>query len=493
MKYTDFYKLAFKNFKRSPGFSKKLAGKIVKTTGFLFLSLYMISLVFLAYYGLKEMYPETDVFQKGNEYLFVYFFIVLYVLMYVNYDSMRVKVFMLLPVSKKKIINFHLLQVFFQPVNLLVSFMLLLYLFLIWNDGYDKTGLLAWAVAIWASVYIINYLLFFSSRNQWMNAVTGILMLAMVFMMKQTAEIFRPVGQFYYRIYTEKHLALIPVLLLILLYLLLFNYLLKRFYTDDAIKAKTSRHTARIRLKWADKFGLTGSFIRNDIRLIWRNARPRQALPGLLIFFLMAAFMYSDYGHQTRQPDFYKIMFSMFLTGYFVMQYGSFIPAWDSEYYPLLMTQGINFRQYIEAKWWLLAVSVVVLSLLAVPFVYFGWKVLLLIWVMALFNIGVNIPLVLLSGVFNTRPIALNQKVKAFQSNENFKLKTFIVSLLRLIIPILIYLLIKKYAGDDYALASFAVMGLTGLIFKNKILDYIARQYIRRKYITLSAFRKNEE
>jgi len=493
MQYLDFYKLSYKNFKRSPNFSKNLFLKILGFLGYILLFLYLISFALLAYFGIKEKFPDTNTFQKANEFLFIYFFIIFYVLMYINFDSMKVKPFMLLPVSKQKITRFHLWQVLVHPANIALLSMLIIYTVLIAKDGYNMVGLIAWSVAIAATLYTINFVLFFSNRNQWMGMLMSLLFFVIIFKIKWMIKIFSPVGDIYYQIYLHPYRVGVALFILGLSFFSVYRYLYHHLYIDDAVKAGKTHKNRDLRLKWTENLGLTGSFIRNDIRLVLRNSRPRQALPGLIIFFLMAGFLFSDLGAQTHQPEFYKIMFTMFLTGYFVIQFGNFIPAWDSEYYPLLMTQGINYRQYIESKWWLLTMSVLVLSILAIPFVFFGWKVLILIWIMAVFNAGVNIPLVLLTGVYNTQPIKLNQKVKAFQSNQNFRFKTFMVSLLRLFIPILIYMLLDKYAGFNYAAGFFALLGITGLILKNKIIDFISSQYAKRKYITLSAFKKADE
>jgi len=493
MNYLDFYKLSFLKFKRSPNFSKNLFLKILSIIGYIIILLYLIALTFLAYYGIKESFPQNDIFKKANEYLFIFLFLVMYAIMYIDYDSMKVKPFMILPVSKHKIIRFHLLQVLTHPLNIAFVLMLIIYIFLLSGDNYDLFGLTAWAIALVSLIYTLNYIIFYAGKNQGWNIGISLLFFLLLFKIKIMTEFFRPIGKVFYWIYLHPYTALLAVFLLGTTYCLIYKHLLQGFYTDDTVKIRKKKKQIRIlKLPEIKIQGLTGSFIRNDIRLVLRNSRPRQALPGLIIFFLMAGFLFSDLGAQTHQPEFYKIMFSMFITGYFVVQFGNFIPAWDSEYYPLLMTQGIDYRQYIDAKWWLLTVSVLALSILAIPFIYFGWKVLVLIWAMAVFNIGVNIPLVLLTGVFNTQPIKLNKKVKAFQSNNHFKFKTFMIALLRLIIPIGIYLLIEKYAGFTYATGSFFAMGLLGLIYKNIILNEISKLYVRRKYKTLRAFKADE-
>jgi hypothetical protein len=42
-----------------------------------------------------------------------------------------------------------------------------------------------------------------------------------------------------------------------------------------------------------------------------------------------------------------------------------------------------------------------------------------------------------------------------------------------------------------YGVIFLILLGLIGIIFKNKLLDYLVRLYQKRKYMTLNAF-KNE-
>ena len=109
---------------------------------------------------------------------------------------------------------------------------------------------------------------------------------------------------------------------------------------------------------------------------------------------------------------------------------------------------------------------------------------------MAVFNIGVNIPMTLFGGMYNTNPIKLNQKVKAFENNNNFNMKLFIYGLMRIALPIIIYLLVEKYISSHYAMLTFVVLGIFGLLFRNSILNFLSKKYIARKYATIAAFSK---
>ncbi len=489
MTYLDFYKLSYKKFMRRPGLSTRMIGKIISFIGYLFFAAYMLLLVFVLYLSVKKEYPAGDLFVKANAYLYIYFFIVFYAMTYINFDSMQVKPFMILPVRKSKIIKFQLLKVLTQPVNLVFISMIALAVGLFYHRGYDIIALLIWAIAVFSFTLIIELALFFSSRNTWVSVIMSLLIFVIIYKIKWLTAHLQFIGDFFVAVYRHKILVFIPLILLSVTVVMLYYYFKKRFYLDDAIKGHKKNKVQTMNLTWTERFGITGSLIRNDLRLIWRNARPKQSLYGFIIFYVMSFFLMSRYGGP-YQPEFNKLMFLMIMSGYFVLQFGMLIPAWDSEYYPLLMTQNLTYRQYIEAKWDLLSVSVILIMILSLPFLFLGWKVYLLLLAMGIFTLGFNLPLVLYAGVYRTTPVKLNEKVKAFKSQDSFKMKTFLVAMLRIFLPIIFYFVIKKYFGYEYGVAFFVVLGLLGLIFKNKLLDFIVAQYKKRKYKMLDAFRE---
>ena len=490
MTYFQLIRLSYKKFLRRPNLSRRLVFKILSILGYLFFAVYMIILVFLMYYGVQKKFPNADVFQKANTYIFVYFFVVFYVMMYLNFDSMQVKPLMLLPVKKTKIVKFQLLKIIFHPVNFIFLTMIIIAAGLFYADGYALSGLMAWAFSILALTLLIELLLFFSSRNLLFNIIISLSIFIIVYKIQWLSQHLQFIGAFFTRTYHQPYWLIMPVIFLIASILILYYYFLKRFYLDDAIKAHQKQKVRDINLIWTEKYGVIGSLIRNDIRLIWRNIRPKQGLIGFIIFYIMAFVFMSKIGTELKQPEFNKILFLMMLSGYFVMQFGNFIPAWDSEYYPFLMTQNFTYRQYIEAKWWLLSSSVLVSLVLTLPFFLLGWQVYILILAMAVFTIGFNIPIILYAGIYRTTPIKLNEKVKAFQSRDSFKMKTFMLAILRLFLPIVVYLLLDHYFGFIYGIGFFVCLGLGGLIFRKKLLDYISKLYQTRKYITLNAFKQ---
>ena len=71
--------------------------------------------------------------------------------------------------------------------------------------------------------------------------------------------------------YSKPIFAIIPLLLLIGMYAVNFNYIRKGFYLDDGISKKI-KEVNSTDLSWMNRFGSVAVFLKNDVKLIWRNA-----------------------------------------------------------------------------------------------------------------------------------------------------------------------------------------------------------------------------
>jgi hypothetical protein len=54
------------------------------------------------------------------------------------------------------------------------------------------------------------------------------------------------------------------------------------------------------------------------------------------------------------------VFVGILMTGVFMLNYGQFVPAWDSNYYGMMMSQNIPMKQYLNSIV-LMSVSVLIL------------------------------------------------------------------------------------------------------------------------------------
>ena len=177
---------------------------------------------------------------------------------------------------------------------------------------------------------------------------------------------------------------------------------------------------------------------------------------------------------------------SLFVTGGFVLNYGQFIPAWESAYYKMLMSQNISYRKYLESKWFLMSIMTTTLFVLATPYIYFGLDKYLMIAAGALFNVGFNTLVLLYAGSFNRKQIDLN--ASGFGNTQGTSAKQFIIILPVMGFPVLLFYAFSIPFGFNAGLIGIAVVGALGLVTKNYFMNKIAKKYIKDKYAAIHAF-----
>lgn len=137
--------------------------------------------------------------------------------------------------------------------------------------------------------------------------------------------------------------ALLPVLALIGLIYASFSYFKKHMYLDGGLatkhtEAKTEDYT------WLNRFGNLGTFLKNDIKLIRRNKRSKTTVL-LSVLFLFYGFIFFTNSIEVYEGPVWRIFAGIFVSGGFLFSFGQFVPSWDSSYYPLMMSQNIQYRE----------------------------------------------------------------------------------------------------------------------------------------------------
>lgn len=173
-----------------------------------------------------------------------------------------------------------------------------------------------------------------------------------------------------------------------------------------------------------------------------------------------------------------------------MINFGQFIPAWDSSYYSMMMAQNIPLKQYLNSKAGLMTFSIIVLAILSTPYVYFGINILLLNLACALYNIGINVPVLIFAGSFNKKRIDLEKS--PFMNYQGTGAAQWLVGIPLLLIPLLIWYAFYKFFNYDIAVITLALLGLIGIVLRNFLMEKIAKQFAKKKYEMINGFKQQE-
>ncbi len=486
-----FLNLEWKQFFRSASFGKGIALKILM----LFLALYFI-VTFLAlglalYPLLKKVFPEKDPFIIVNGFIFYWIiFDLLIRFFFQKLPVMSVKPLLTLPIKKGKIVNYVLGKSAISFFNFLPLFAVIPFgVILIFKD-YNIASVVTWMLLMYILALIVNFLNFIIeslTAESELSFLPLIVIALSLFAINyfNVLSLSEGVSTGIIAITNNPVFILIPIIILFGLYMYNFKILKHKLYLDNSLKSKT-QEVKTSDLAWTRRFGEVAPFMQLDLKLIWRNKRPRASVFILIIGLLYGLFFYPNPVYQDEAFAFLYSFIGIFVTGIFLINFGQFIPAWDSGYYKMLMAQNIKYQDYLKSKYVLMTLSVILLFVLSIPYVYFGWKILLSHFAAAIYNIGVNTHVILFGGSFNRKKIDLSQRA-AFNYQGTGAVQ-WLLGIPLMLIPMGIFSLFYFLINFEAGISAIIICGLLGIIFHQRLMRFITLKYLDSKYKMIDAF-----
>ena len=482
-----FLSLEWKAFFRSASYGKSLAIKILM--GF-FIVYMLVSLLLLgvgAYFIIQKAVPGVEPLFFVNSYLLYWVLFELFFRYFMQkLPVMNIKPFLNLPISKDTMTHYLLAKSGFSFFNLMGLVLFLPFTIVLLAKGYSALNVLAWFFALIGVTLLINYLNFIVNKsNQAFIAVAALLVGLVGLDYFGVLPISSYSNVLFHSMYTKPWFAMVPWLLAIGAYVINFKYLRSKIFLDAGLKKKT-KVAETSDLSWTRRFGAMAPFLQLDLRLIWRNKRTKTQVFISLAMVLYGLIFYTS----SIYADMYamKVFVGIFITGMFLANFGQFIPAWDSEYYTLLMAQNIPLRQYLESKYLLIVLSIFVMFVLSIPYIYFGQHALWINLSSALYNLGVNLPLILFFGGFNKKRIDLTKSPVA--NMQGTSAVQFLVIIPILGLPMIIFSIVNWLVSFNLAVIVLSAIGLTALAFRNYFMNRITEFYRVKKYGMIAGFKQ---
>lgn len=482
---SHFINLEWKQFFRSASFGKSVGAKILIGLFALYFIIIFLTLGFFGFEVIQKMYPEEDPFKVLNGVLlFVITGDLMFRYIMQKLPLMNIQPLLILNIKKKAIVNYVLLKSSISFFNIMGLFFYIPFAFKLIAKGYDATGVYGWLFFIFLLIQSANFLNFLINKN---NIAFGTMLVILIGgYLVQRFEIFNLaelVGEGFYFIYENPIYSLVAILLLVALYQMNYAQLRSQVYLDQAIKIEVKEVNSS-EMSWLNRFGDVAPFMKNDLRLMWRNKRTKSSVWMLVVALLYGLFFYPNPVY--KDMEFFYIFIGIFSTGAFLMNFGQFIPAWDSGYYNMLMSQNFKYERYLKSKYVIMSVSIAGMFVLGIPYIYFGWKILLVHFAAMIYNIGVNTHIILYGGTFNRKKINLDQKA-AFNYQGTGAVQ-WIIGIPLMLLPMGIFALVSWLASFEIAVIVLISLGCVGLALHKKLMDLITKAYIKNKYVMIQAF-----
>lgn len=488
--FKHFINLELKSFLRSASFGNKLVMKIVMAFFVIYFAVLMIALGSGIFYIIQDSGYE-DPLLFVNKYAF-YWFLGHLLLRYIaqSIPVMSIRPLMILPIKKASLVHFVLGKSTISFFNILHAFFFIPFSMVLLVNGYSVVGVITWHFGMMALVFASNFLNILANKKDAILIPVALIVAALIASQYfQWFDITLYTQVFFDALYSIPIAFVVPLLLLGILYYFAYYYFINNMYFDDKLATKQKTADGK-EYAWLNKYGTLGTFLKNDIKLITRNKRSKNTvLTGFFFLFYGLLFF-----RQTIEGtgNAMQIFAGIFVSGGFLMNFGQFVPSWDSAYYKLLMSQNITYKDYLTSKWWLVVIATVISTVLASFYLYFGWQTYMAIVVGAIYNIGVNSHIVLWGGAYMKTPIDLNQAKNAFGNKQGFNLQTMLFAIPKLLVPIALYAIGNYFINPNAGFALVALAGILGFAFRDKVFTIIEKTYKTEKYKTINAYAQNE-
>ena len=485
----NFFYFAWRELTRSAYFSKNMVAKGV----LIFLTLYFTAVALFMGFNLSEFiekaHPGQAQIPVFNSLIFAYvgFELVLRIMVQ-SLPTFGFQPFLLIPVKRKRIAKYMLNKSLLHFFNVLPLFLVLPFTFKSALHELETPVLLAWLASLFFMIFVNHFLAIYikwrTNESNWF--FYGFLALAAgVFAIDHFGvfDITANFGKIFDFIVQQPIAVLIFPVLIILLYILNLKFLLSRFFLDELSQKKNEGMTHDF--SWLNQIGEYGKMLSLEVKMITRNKRPRTTAIMSMIFIFYGLLLYQDYSEET--PEVILVLGGMFMTGVFGMMYGQFFPAWHSRYYPFLMAQNVKMKQILQSAFFLMAVTNVVFYLLSLGYMFITPKVMYIHLAVMLYNIGVNTFVIFALGLNSRKAIDLEQR--AMFNYQGMSATNWLIAFPILFGPLAVYGLLTFLLGNIVAYFILGGLGLLGIIFHPRLIDYFTKQYLKRKHMMIAAYK----
>jgi hypothetical protein len=451
--------------------------------------LYVLALGIFLDRILSKTFPNDDLIISFCGIVLVYYlFDLLMRLQLQELPTLKVQPYLHLPVKRNAVVGYLALTALFSffnlwPIVIFGPFVIKIILAV-------KGGLVAFAfiVSIIALALFNNYLALYIKRKANLNGwifliVGGVLSLITCGDYVWHLYSLRNISYLFFgNLVNQPGLMLLPVLMAAAMYYVNFLYLKANLYLEE-LTTRKDVHKSSTEMPFLDRFGKVGDLVANEIKLILRNKRPRSALTMGLFFMFYGLIFYT----QSVYGETIKVFVGMFMTGIFIINYGQFMFSWQASHFDGILVSKVKFTDFLKAKYLLFAMVSTIAFILTTPYAYFGWKTVLIHFVMYLWNLGVNTTIVLYFANRNYKRIDLSKG--ASFNWEGVGASQLLLSFPLILLPYLVYLPFKFLGMPNVGFATLAIVGIIFILTRNFWIKKLEADFQTKRYKIAEGFR----
>jgi hypothetical protein len=480
----------WKKFTRSAAFTKEVTASIFLGLMAVMMIGYSLGLGFGLNTIITKALDQADSFTFLNM-LLLYYFVIEFIMRYMiqNVPVLDVQPYLHLPIRRSRIMHFLLVKSLGHVLNFLVLLLFTPFACTVVAQKFGATGAWHWLLSIWAISLCMHYVVILFKKKL-DETLWGILTIVLLFSGLAAADYYQwfrlsDVSAALFLAAAEHAYVLIVLLAaLALLYFFNFRFFLEGVYADDQVIRK-SNTTKTQDISFLQNFGGIGDWINLELKFILRNKRPRTVLIMTVFFMFYGLLFYV--GDMFGNSAGMLLFAGLLMTGIFMMNYGQFLFSWQASHFDFTLTRPVSLRQYIESKYWLINTITLSCFLLTIPYGYFGWHIIMMHAAVTLFNMGVNIFIVLNMAMWGPKKLTLTKGGSL--NYEGLGAAQWVMGIPIMVSPYVLYLPFSLFGYPNLGLIAIAAAGLLGIILRRYFLTLTTNRLQKLKYSIAEGFR----
>ena len=408
--------------------------------------------------------------------------------------KVKMRGYLHLPISRVKLVRF------FQLFSLVSFHNVIPFLFFIpfalrylAPGPFGMKGAVVWlagiACILLLSHYVNNLLRSILTRNSFYYVIT-ISVFASLFIVDQLVS--TRLLQSFSEVLFDQLLEGNLLLLALLASLVVSFFLYSSAVIHKNILAVNGGSGTRIQRKpiiFAPERGQVLNLILLEMKMIWRNKRPRHYFLLSVVFAIAYIALMLAQSHVFESSAISAVI-GIFASGTFALNYGQLMFSWDSTYFDGMLARNIRMEELILAKLMLLQGSCLIFFLISLPlFIALNDDLLLLHVTFLFYNAGITSVLMLALAVHNQRRVNIS-KSGSFFNYEGFSAMHWLWILPTIAPPAILLYLLESINWT--ALLFIGGIGVSSLVMSKRWSQFFTERLLDRKYNMAMGFRQYE-
>jgi hypothetical protein len=439
---------------------------------------------------LEESFPGKNPVLLFTSYIIYYFLIGLLIRFQMQeLPSLSIQPYLTKNIKRKEMLRFLNVRSLIHVINFMPLFVFTPFTVVVLIPAFGVLAGICFLLAMF-SLVINNHFLVMYLKRKTVNSMRWLLFMLLVIAGLKGLDYYHiiPLEKISTAVflYLLEHpsFCIIPLLISCTTFLIHNNHLKSHLYLEELVKdqkVKTAPAYSHLH-----QLGDVGHMMALDLKLIFRNKRPKSLVILSGVFLLYGFIFYPQYIESNSYSALF--LFALLITGLFISNYGQFLFAWQSGHFDGLMTYNTNMSQYIKAKFTLFLTVCTLQLLIASFYGFMSWRIIPIQLAAYLYSVGVNSFVTIYAATFNYKHLDLSKS--ASMNFQGIGALQWLQSLAISLGPALLFYLLNTFIGFWTAILGVSALGIAGLVFYKQLIHWLAGQFQLRKHKILEGFRE---